>query len=434
MLDPKIFMNEEGIDQDKYITGLYMIKCETADMLKKVEAIALEQSTGTWVQLPEETDEIRERCVAKVLGVFEVPHYEDALPAGTKERTFIVKIAFPTGNINGQIPQILTALYGNISMSGKLKLLDITLPNSFVKKYKGPKFGIEGMRKLLDVHNRPLMVAMFKPCIGMDPKTIAKMLYDLGSSGVDVIKDDELLADPCFCTVEDRVETCMKAVKQVYKDTGRKVLYALNITDNFDVMFKKSKAAVNAGANCLMVNVFTTSYPSMSVLAEDPSINVPILSHPDFAGALFGSPEYGLASNIVLGKLNRLAGADMAIYPSYLGKVPMVKERVIRIGQELTSPFYHIKRCWPGPSAGMYPGIVPNLIEDFGNDVIIGAGGGIHAHPMGLKAGVKAFHQAIEAVNKKVPLTKAAEKNKELKAALDKWGTPDTANNYALAK
>ncbi|MCX5777059.1 MAG: RuBisCO large subunit C-terminal-like domain-containing protein, partial [Candidatus Firestonebacteria bacterium] len=65
---------------------------------------------------------------------------------------------------------------------------------------------------------------------------------------------------------------------------------------------------------------------------------------------------------------------------------------------------------------------------------IIGAGGGIHAHPMGLKAGVKAFHQAIEAVNKKVPLAKAAEKNKELKAALDKWGTPDTANNYALAK
>jgi len=117
MLDPKIFMNDEGINADKYITGLYMLQCETTDILKKVEAIALEQSTGTWVQLPEETDEIRNRCVAKVLGVYEVPQYEDALPPGTKERTFIFKIAFPADNINGQIPQVLTALYGNISMS-----------------------------------------------------------------------------------------------------------------------------------------------------------------------------------------------------------------------------------------------------------------------------------------------------------------------------
>ena len=172
----------------------------------------------------------------------------------------------------------------------------------------------------------------------------------------------------------------------------------------------------------------------MSVLAEDPAIKVPLLSHPDFAGALFGSPSYGLGSSLVLGKLNRLAGGDMVIYPSHLGKVPMVKERVIRIGQELTSPFYHIKRAWPGPSAGMYPGIVPQLIEDFGNDVIVGAGGGIHAHPMGLIAGAKAFHQAIEATNKKIPLRKAAEKHKELKTALEKWGTPDTACNYSLTK
>ncbi|OGF46979.1 MAG: hypothetical protein A2452_01245 [Candidatus Firestonebacteria bacterium RIFOXYC2_FULL_39_67] len=434
MLDPKIFMNDEGIDRDKYITGLYLLQCETTDILKKVEAIALEQSTGTWVQLPEETDEIRNRCVAKVLGVYEVPQYEDALPVGTKERTFIFKIAFPADNINGQIPQVLTALYGNISMSGKLKLLDITLPHSFVKNFKGPKFGIEGMRKLINVYDRPLMVAMFKPCIGMDPKSVGKMLFNLGMGGVDVIKDDELLADPTFCTVEDRLEECLKACDKVYKETGRKVLYALNITDNFDVMFKKAKDAVKAGANCIMVNVFTVSYSGMSVLAEDPAINVPILSHPDFAGALFGSPHYGLGSNLVLGKLNRLAGGDMVIYPSHLGKVPMVKERVIRIGQELTSPFYHIKRAWPGPSAGMYPGIVPQLIEDFGNDVIVGAGGGIHAHPMGLIAGAKAFHQAIEATNKKIPLRKAAEKHKELKIALDKWGTPETASNYSLTK
>ena len=434
MLDPKIFVDFESINTDDYVIGLYLLECETTDILKKVEAIALEQSTGTWVELPEETEEIRERSVARVLGVYEIPHYEDAIPKDVKERKFIFFIGFPAVNINQQIPQALTALYGNISMSGKLKLLDVILPKSFVKRYKGPKFGVEGIRKLLDVNGRPLMVAMFKPCIGMDAKSLGKMLFDLGSSGVDVIKDDELLADPDFCTVEDRVEECMKAVAKIKKETGRKVLYSVNITDEFDKMFKKAKAAVKAGANCLMVNVYTVSFSALSVLAEDPEINVPILAHPDFAGAFFGSPNYGVASNVILGKLVRVSGADMVIYPSYFGKVPMVKERVIRIAQELTSPYYHIKRAWPGPSAGMHAGLVPQIISDFGNDVIIGAGGGIHAHPMGLKAGVKAFHQAIEATHKKIPLREYAKSKKELQAAIDRFGVYGEGDNYTLTK
>jgi 2,3-diketo-5-methylthiopentyl-1-phosphate enolase len=141
-----------------------------------------------------------------------------------------------------------------------------------------------------------------------------------------------------------------------------------------------------------------------------------------------------VASNVILGKLVRLSGADMVIYPSYFGKVPMVKERVVRIAQELTSPFYHIKRVWPGPSAGMHAGLVPQIISDFGDDVIIGAGGGIHAHPMGLKAGAKAFHQAIEAAHKKIPLREYAKTRKELKAAVEKWGVYGETDNYTLTK
>lgn len=435
MLDPKIFTGYEGINPNEYIIGLYYMEAESDDILKKVEAIALEQSTGTWVELPHETEEVRNKCVARVLGVYDLPNYEDAIPKDLKERKFLFLIAFPAVNINGQIPQMLTALYGNISMSGKLKLLDVFLPESFVKKFKGPKFGIDGIRKILDVKDRPLLVAMFKPCIGCEPKTLGNMLYELGVGGIDIIKDDELLADPDFCTVEDRLEECLKACKRVYKKTGRKVLYSLNITDNFDVMFKKAREAVRRGANCLMVNVYTVSFSALKVIAEDTDINVPILAHPDFAGAYFGSPLYGLSSNIILGKLVRLSGADMVIYPSYFGKIPMVKERVIRIAQELTTPYYHLKGAFPGPSAGMHPGLVPQLIKDFGNDVIIGAGGGIHAHPMGIVAGVKAFHQAIETIKKKIPLREAAKKNKELRLAIEKWGIYDESNNiYTLTK
>ncbi len=433
-LDPKVFSVFEGINSEDYILGLYYMEAESTDILKKVEAIALEQSTGTWVPVSEETPEIREKYSARVLAIHEIPDYEDALPE-EKVRKFIFLIGFPVANINGQIPQLLTALYGNISMAGKIKLLDIFLPESFVKNFNGPKFGIEGLRELLGVQHRPVIVAMFKPCVGMEPKTLGKLLYEMGVGGVDIIKDDELLADPQFCPVEQRLDICLKACDKVHSETGRKVLYAINITDNLDVMFKKAKSAIKQGANCLMVNVYTVSFSAMSALAEDSQINVPILAHPDFAGALFGSPNYGLTSSLVLGKLARLSGADMVIYPSYFGKVPMVKERVIRIGQELTSPFYHLKRVFPGPSAGLHPGVIDKLMDDFGIDVLVGAGGGVHGHPMGISGGVKAFHQAIEAVKSGVPLKEAAKNNKELKLAIEKWGTfEDTSHIFDLTK
>jgi 2,3-diketo-5-methylthiopentyl-1-phosphate enolase len=435
MLDTKIFTVMEELNKENYIVGLYYMEAETSDILKKVEAIALEQSTGTWVAVPEETDEIRERSVAKIVGVYELPYYEDEVPKDIKTRKFAFLIAFPSANINKQIPQVLTALYGNISMAGKIKLLDIFFPESFVKNYNGPKFGIEGIRKLINVYNRPILVAMFKPCVGLKPKTLGKMLYELGVGGIDLIKDDELLADPEFCTVEERLEECMKACNKVYKETGRKVLYSINITDDLDKMLKKARYVVKNGANCIMVNTYTVQYSTLSYLAEDTSINVPILTHPDFAGAMFGSPNYGLSSSLVLGKLARLAGSDMVIYPSYFGKVPMVKERVIRIAQELTSKFYHLKRAFPGPSAGMYPGLVPQLLEDFGDDLIVGAGGGIHGHPMGAIAGAKAFHQAIEAVKKGIPLKKYANNKKELKLAIEKWGILGESHHaYTLTK
>ncbi|MEK6645277.1 MAG: 2,3-diketo-5-methylthiopentyl-1-phosphate enolase [Candidatus Firestonebacteria bacterium] len=435
MLDSKIFTIAEEVVREDYVVGLYYMETKTEDILKRVEAIALEQSTGTWVSVPEETEEIREKYVAKVIGVYDVPNYEDALPEDLKERKVFFLLAFPAKNLNGQIPQLLTALYGNISMAGKIKLLDVFLPPSFVGNYKGPKFGIEGIRKLLGIKTRPLLLAMFKPCVGMAPKTLGKLLYELGVGGVDIIKDDELLADPDFCCVEERLEECMKACQKVYKDTGRKVLYALNITDNLDKMMKKAKVAVKNGANCLMVNTYTVQYSTLSALAEDSSINVPLLTHPDFAGALFGSPYYGLSSNLVLGKFARLAGSDIVVYPSYFGKVLMVKERIIRIAQELTCKFYHLKRVFPVPSAGVHPGLVDLMIKDLGNDLIIGAGGGVHGHPLGVIAGAKAFHQAIDAVQQGISLKAMAKKKKELKLALEKWGTPEEKiNTYTLVK
>lgn len=422
LYDPHIFNIYESINHDDYILALYYTEVETADILLRASALAVEQSTGTWVPIPEETDDVKARSIAKVIGVHEIPDFEDRIPGDVTVRKFICHVAFPTVNINFQIPELLTVLYGNISMVGKLKLMDVHFPQSFINGFKGPKFGIEGVRNILNVYDRPVLCGMFKPCIGASPETLGNMYYDMAIGGIDVIKDDELLADPVFCSVEARLEQCLKAAERAEKDTGRKSIYCVNVTDSPARMYKKALNAIKKGATGLMVNTYTVGFATLQELAEDPAITVPIMTHPAMAGTFFESPERGFTSNLILGKFARLSGSDIIIYPGPYGKVPLVRERALRVADELRAPFYGMNRTFPGPAAGMHPGLVEQMIKDFGMDLVIGAGGGVHGHPDGCIAGGKAFHQAFDTVKAGLSLREGAETRKDLARALDKWG------------
>jgi 2,3-diketo-5-methylthiopentyl-1-phosphate enolase len=435
MLDPLAWSNQEGIDAEQYIIATYLMTLPTRQAMDVAQAIAYEQSTGTWTHVPADTEAVRVRSLAKVLGVHEIPNYEDRLPEGVTERSFIVHIAFPAENINKQFPQMLTAVLGNISMSGKLKVLDIRLPKSFVKAFPGPAFGVEGVRKAAGLApGTPPLCAMFKPCTGAPASVLADMLYELGMGGCNVVKDDELLADPTFCTIDERLDKILKKVDQVKKETGRTVLYALNVTDAPKKQEANIKRALKAGANCLMFNVPTIGWASFAEAVEQIGGRVPVLAHPDFAGAYFASPHYGVSSQLILGKFMRLAGADIVVCPSAYGKVPQIPERVLQLAVALRSPFYDLKPTLPAPSAGMHQGQVQQLLNDFGPDTVVAAGGGYHGHPGGARMGAVAFTQAVDAWLNKTDLRSAARSKPELKAALDKWGvyTPETPTQYAL--
>jgi len=435
MLDPLAWSTQEGIDAEQFIIATYLMTLPTKQGMDVAQAIAYEQSTGTWTDVPEDTDQVRAQSVAKVLGVHEVPNFEDKLPDGISDRTFIVSIAFPAENIHNQFPQMLTAVLGNISMSGKLKVLDIRFPKAFVKSMPGPAFGVEGTRKVLGLApGTPPLCAMFKPCTGASPATLAKMFYELTMGGVNIVKDDELLSDPKFCTIDDRLALMVKEIEKVKKETGRTVLYALNVTDAPHKQAENIERTLKAGANCLMFNVPTIGWASFAEAVKQIAGRVPVLVHPDFAGAYFGSPHYGVSSQLILGKFMRMAGADFVVCPSAYGKVPMVPERVLQIGVSLRAPFYDVKPVLPAPSAGMHPGQVQQLLNDFGADTIVAAGGGYHGHPDGPRAGARAFVQAVEAWMKKQDVRKATESHPELKKAIDKWGvyTPSTPTVYAL--
>ena len=206
----------ESIDMDEYIIATYAVQYPgQLDMREMGQAIAIEQSTGTWTPVPGETPELRKRHVAKMIGLWEVPFYEWSLPA-EGERKYVLQVAFPTVNFTAQIPMLFASVIGNISMFGKLKLVDLRLPEKFVSAFPGPRFGVDGMRELLNTPKRPQINIMIKPCSGWTPEWGADVFREIALGGVDIVKDDELIADPEYNRIEERIPLFMDAERQAY--------------------------------------------------------------------------------------------------------------------------------------------------------------------------------------------------------------------------
>ena len=188
------------------------------------------------------------------------------------------------------------------------------------------------------------------------------------------------------------------------------------------------------GIPALMINTLTVGWPAMQMIAENDDIGLPILAHPAFAGAMYESHYSGISSHLVLGKFMRMCGADIVIYPCAYGKVNIQRERYIRIAQALLTEFRGMKRTFPGPAAGVYQGLIPNVANDLGMDFSISAGAAMHAHPMGAAAGVESLIKAAEATAEGISLVEAAKDCESLKVALDLWGIGEHQELFDLKK
>lgn len=393
---------------------------DKADFNKKALSIAVGLTVGSWTELPEAQKASMEKHLGKVLNI-QVHEPENAAPG---ERYADITIGYPDINFSRDIPALLVTIFGKLSMDGKIKLIDIEVSSEFASAFPGPKFGLQGVRDLVGVHDRPLLMSIFKSVVGYDLASLREQFYQQALGGVDLIKDDEILFENPLTPIEKRVEVCMEAARQAQEVTGQKLLYAVNLTGSTSKLAEQAKKAIQAGANALLFNTLAYGFDVLHELSSDPEINVPIASHPAIAGAMYPSPHYGISPAVLLGKLNRLAGADLVLFPSPYGSVVMPKEENLAIDAVLKEPLYHLKTSMPVPSAGIHPGIVPLIMKDFGQDVVVNAGGGIHGHPMGTAAGGRAFHQAINATLQGVPLAEAGQQagNEELAKAIAAWG------------
>jgi len=410
---------------------------ETAYPLAEAAAImAGEQSTGTFIRVPGETDELRERYAARVekikeLGVVERPSLPGSgVPKGAsveaKRRAAEVELSWPLANMGTSLPNVMSAVAGNLSelrpFSG-LKLLDVKFPPAFLERYAGPQFGVAGTRSLCGVYGRPVIGTIIKPSVGMTPEATAEQVRLLADAGVDFIKDDELQANGLDCPFDERFRAVQAVINRHADRTGKKVMYAANITGEIDEMLDRLGQIEAQGGTCAMVSMNSIGLPAISLVRKNS--HVAIHGHRNGWGMLGRSPAIGM-SFVAYQKFWRLAGIDHVHVNGLHNKFCEEDSSVIASARECLTPMFAApaRGCEVMPvfSSGQSARQAPETFRALGStDLIFACGGGILAHPAGPAAGVRSLHQAWEAAILGVPLADYATKHAELKAALEKF-------------
>ena len=369
------------------------------------EAIAAEQSTGTWTSISTMEDSA---------------HALDGIVLKAEGND--IEIGYPNELFEPlNIPQYLSVVAGNLFGLGDIKnvrLQDVVFSEKIAKAHKGPKFGILDVRKLIGVFDRPLVGTIIKPKVGLNPVQTAAVAKKAAEGGLDLIKDDETLTNQSFCPILERIEAVMDALHTVEDKTGTKTLYAVNVTTNAAEIVERAEQVIERGANMVMVDVLTAGFDAVQTLRDN--INVPIHVHRTMHGAMTRNPRHGI-SMLVISKLVRLAGGTNLHTGSYKGKMSLGSVENDACRDALREPWFGHKPVFPVASGGLHPGnIAPNL-EGYGMDCIVQAGGGVHGHPDGTVAGAIAMRQAVDAWVKGIEPVEYAKTHPELGKALKLW-------------
>ncbi len=368
--------------------------------------IAAESSVGTWTELTTIQPYV-EKLAATVF----------SMQGNT------IKIAYPIELFEGgNMPNILSSVAGNVfglKALKNLRLLDIEFPKALLDSFKGPAYGIKGIRELVKVHSRPLVGTIIKPKLGLKTFDHAKVAYDAWAGGCDVVKDDENLSSQVFNPFEERLVQTLESRDRAEKETGERKVYMINITAETDVMLKRAQAVIDQGGEYVMVDILTCGWSALQTLRNQ---NFKLVLHAHRAGhaAFTKNPLHGIAMKSIA-TVARIIGVDQLHVGTVVGKMSETQEEVVENIEACKTEMGTLKPVLPVASGGLHPRLVPALLKTFGNDVVIQAGGGIHGNPLGTVSGAKAMRQAVDATLEGTTLEEYAKTHKELQAALDTW-------------
>jgi ribulose-bisphosphate carboxylase large chain len=395
---------------------------------RAAEILAGEQSSGTFVAVPGETAGLKQRFAAKVESVEALetvgePGTPGATSSSGKYHRALLKVSWNIENFGYNLPVLVSTLQGNlyeIRQFTGLRLLDIELPPSFAKHYKGPAFGIEGCRKLTQVTGRPLIGTIIKPSIGLSPEQTATMVSTLAEAGIDFIKDDELLSSSANSDFNHRVDAVMTVINALADKTGKKVMYAFNISGEIDEMLQRYEKITSSGGTCAMISINSVGLAGVRKICDQGQLA--IHAHRNGWGMLTRHPLLGIDFKAYQ-KLWRMAGVDQLHVNGIQNKFWESDDSVVASIEACLRPMYTHKTILPVVSSGQWGG---QAFETYKRtqtiDLLYMAGGGIMAHPMGAAAGVKALQQAWQGATDGLTLEAAAANYPEFAKSVEKFG------------
>ncbi|MBN2477810.1 type III ribulose-bisphosphate carboxylase [Candidatus Micrarchaeota archaeon] len=424
----KIEWYDEFIDlkhqpkKDEIVVLYYYEPDEGISKKEAVGRVASESSVGTWTTLAKLPKRVQK---LKALGYRMKGNYAwVSYPADLWEP--------------GSVPQLMSGIGGNIygmKAVKNLRMLDVHFPKSYLRNFKGPEFGINGIRKIMKRKKGPLTATVPKPKIGFSSLEHAQVGYEVWRGGIDLIKDDENLTSLKFNKFEDRIKLMSRYRDKAEMETGDKKSALLNITGETKEMIKRARLLYEYGWEYAMVDVVTAGFAGVQTIRDEcHDLKLAIHAHRAMHAMFDKNPKHGMTM-LALAKLMRLIGVDQIHTGTAVGKLVGTKSEIKNIVDEmrerkikerntelLDQDWDNIKPVLPVSSGGLHPGIVPDIIKMFGTDLVIQGGGGVLGHPKGAYSGAKAFTQAINAAMKHITLEEYAKKHPELSDALKKWG------------
>ena len=335
----------------------YRLEVEAGEAESRAEAIALEQT----VEVPRVV--VRDPFVeAEILGRVESV-------AAVEEGASLATIAYPVATTALDPAQLLNVVFGMTSLQPDAQCVDVELPPSLLEVFRGPRFGLEGLRKQVQVEGRALTCTAVKP-MGLSALALAGLLRTFARAGIDVVKDDQGLADHAFCPFEERVRACLRAAAEVADETGHHALYVPNLIGTPSAVFEQLRIAEDSGARAVMVSPMLIGLPTFWELCAERS-SVPVLAHPSFAGA------QRFATDLLFGSLLRLYGADAVIFVGYAGRFGTPRAVCESLADRLRRPWGAVLPSLPVPGGGVQLENVPELVSFYGRDVMLLVGGSL---------------------------------------------------------
>ena len=399
-------MNPKYTPKESDVICTFYVEPEGISMEEAAGGVAAESSIGTWTELTTEKPYVEE-LAARVFGI-----------EGNNAR-----IAYPVELFElGNFPNILSSISGNVfglRALRNLRLNDIQFPKKIIDSFKGPKYGVEGIRGLLKVHDRPLVGTIIKPKLGLKTSDHARVAYEAWIGGCDIVKDDENLSSQAFNPFEERVIRTLEARDKAEREAGEKKVYMVNITAETNEMLKRAEFVTKHGGEYVMVDILTCGFAALQTL-RDRDFDLVIHAHRAGHAAFTKNPKHGISMQVIA-KVARMIGVDQLHVGTVVGKMSETREEVDENCRVLREKLNHMKTVLPVASGGLHPGLVPALIGFFGRDFVIQAGGGIHGHPEGTISGAKAMRQSMEATLRGISLNEYAKTHKELLSALQTW-------------